>query len=115
MTTYKPCDIVVVPFPFSDDTNKHKYRPALVLSSKEYNQENSNLILAMITSAKNSSFFGDYKISDYKNTNLQNECVVRMKLFTLDAALIKGKIGVLNKVDATKIRKNLKEILGAVD
>ena len=110
--THKPFDIVVVPFPFSDDTGKSKYRPALVLSSKEYNQKNNNLILAMITSAKNSSFFGDHKIFDYKNTNLQNECVVRMKLFTLDVALIKGKIGNLSAVDADRIRKNLKEVLG---
>lgn len=112
MTTYKPLDIVVVPFPFSDDLKKIKHRPALVLSNKKYNQENRNLILAMITSAKNSHFFGDQKVTNYKNTNLQNECVVRMKLFTLDSVLIKGRIGVLNKVDAVKIKKNLKEIFG---
>jgi mRNA interferase MazF len=109
--TYKPFDIVVVPFPFSDELGKHKHRPALVLSSKDYNQKNHHLILAMITSAKNSNFWSDYKITDYKGTNLQNDCVVRMKLFTVDATLIKNKIGALNKSDADKIKKNLRTIL----
>ncbi len=109
--TYKPFDIVVVPFPFSDDLNKHKSRPALVLSSEEYNQKSNHLILAMITSAKNSGLWNDHKISNYANTNLQSDCVVRMKLFTIDRALIKAKIGVLNKADANKIKKNLKMIL----
>jgi mRNA interferase MazF len=111
MTTHKPFDIVVVPFPFSDSLKKVKYRPALVISGKEYNQKNQNLILAMITSAKKSSFWKDQKITEYEGTNLQNECLVRMKLFTIDSSLVKENIGSLGKKDVTKIKQNLKEIL----
>lgn len=111
MTHYKPYDIVVVPFPFSDSFQKIKYRPALVVSGLEYNQNNNTQILAMITSAKKSAFWKDHKITDYTNTNLQTKCFVRMKLFTVDSSLIKIKIGSLGKKDAAQISKNLKEIL----
>lgn len=111
IATHRPFDILVVPFPFSDEEHRQKLRPALVVSTVEYNQKNSSLVLAMITSAKKSNFFGDCKISDYKNTNLRNECVVRMKLFTIDSALIKGKIGSLSKGDIAKVKKSLGAIL----
>ena len=107
---YKPFDIVVVPFPFSDEEGRHKYRPALVLSNQKFNKENKSLLLAMITSAKKSQFFGDHKITDYRSTNLQKDCVVRLKLFTLDIALIKAKIGNLGKSDSSQIAKNLRAI-----
>lgn len=108
---YKPFDIVIVPFPFADNFDKHKHRPALVLSSKKYIEKNSHTILAMITSAKKSDFWSDYKIKNYKNTNLRNECIVRMKLFTVDVALIKSKIGTLGKLDASQVKKSLKQAL----
>jgi hypothetical protein len=65
----------------------------------------------MITSANNSNFWSDYKIKDYKNTNLKNECIVRMKLFTIDVALIKSKIGTFSKLDSEQVKKNLKQAL----
>ena len=110
---HKPFDIVIVPFPFADEMKRYKYRPALVVSSKEYNQKTHCLTLAMITSAKKSDFWGDCTITDYKSTDLQNGCIVRMKFFTIDAILIKAKIGSLGKRDVGKIRKNLKLVLNS--
>ena len=49
MTTYKPGDILLVPFPFTDHTAT-KQRPAVVLSSELYNRSNPDLIIAPITS-----------------------------------------------------------------
>lgn len=106
-----PLAIVIVPFPFADDLDKIKYRPALVVSSQKYNQNTGCTILAMITSAKKSSFWNDYKIKDYHDTNLQGDCLIRMKLFTLDNRLLKTKVGVLNKIDAANIKKILNNIL----
>ena len=105
-----PFDIAIVPFPFSDYIGKLKLRPALVLSGKEYNQKTGCTMFLMITSAKHNQFWGDYKIKDYANTNLEDDCLVRMKLFTLDNSLIKAQIGTLNSLDAQNISKNLSGI-----
>ena len=107
---YQPFDIAIVPFPFSDHPHQLKLRPALVLSNKEYNQKTGCTMFLMITSAKHSEFWGDYKINNYDNTNLENNCLVRMKLFTLDNTLIKAKIGTLNQSDIKNINKTLSAI-----
>ena len=52
--SFEACDVVVVPFPFTDKTTT-KRRPSLVLSSAEFNQTVSQAVMAMITSAKNSA------------------------------------------------------------
>ena len=62
----------------------------------------------MITSAKNSDFANDYKIQDYSNTNLQGDCIVRFKIFTLDNSILKNKIGELNEVDKKEVMKKTK-------
>ncbi len=101
----KPFDVVVVPFPFTD-RNSSKRRPALVLSSDGFNQASGHSVLAMITSANQSSWVGDLTIENLKPTGLPQPCLVRMKLFTLDQRLIVRRAGNLSQSD----RKRLKEI-----
>ncbi|ABL65668.1 hypothetical protein Cpha266_1647 [Chlorobium phaeobacteroides DSM 266] len=48
---FKPYDIVVVPFPFTEK-RAVKHRPAVVLSTSRFNENHDHLTLAMITSAK---------------------------------------------------------------
>lgn len=40
-------------------------------------------------------------------------CFRRMKLFTLDAALISKKLGHLSRIDCMAVRKNLRQLLAA--
>jgi mRNA interferase MazF len=47
-------DIVVVPFPFTDQKTT-KVRPAVVLSTDTLRERNGKYIVAMITSASNAS------------------------------------------------------------
>jgi mRNA interferase MazF len=108
---FKPFDIVITPFPFADEIDKFKYRPALTISSEEYSQSTNCTIFLMITSAKNSDFPNDYKIQNYSNTSLQGECIVRFKIFTLDNSILKNKIGELNEVDKKEVMKILKNSL----
>ena len=48
--TFEPLDVVVVPFPFTD-RRATKRRPALIVSSADFNEAQAQSILAMITSA----------------------------------------------------------------
>jgi mRNA interferase MazF len=103
-------DIVVVPFPFSDRTAS-KRRPALVVSTAAFNQTQGNSVLAMITSAEQTAWLGDYVITDFKNTGLNNSCVVRLKIFTLDHRLIIRKAGKLGSLDQEKLNSHWKSLL----
>ena len=78
--------MVFVPFPFTD-RNSSKRRPALVLSSSNSNQKAGHTVLTIIISAGQSSLSGDSLIKDLDAAGLRAECVLRLKLFTLDHRL----------------------------
>lgn len=108
--TYKPFDVVVVPFPFTD-SGQTKRRPALVLSqSTNFGDKIGHAILAMITSQKNEPWPLDSAIQNLKQSGLTAPSVVRMKLFTLDHRLIIRKIGHLSKKDQAQVKQNLSHI-----
>lgn len=108
---YKPFDVVVVPFPFTD-RNTNKKRPALVLSDHEtFNTQTGNCVLAMITSEKNPDWPLDVKIGSIQKAGLPAPSKVRMKLFTLDSRLILKKVGGLSAKDQKAVRNNLLRLM----
>lgn len=113
MAPYDLGEIVAVPFPFTDRAMQ-KRRPTLVLSKKSFNDQHSHVILAMVTSAKNTSWTSDIAITDQKSTGLPSPSVVRMKLFTLDSRLIIARLGKLSKADKAAVSKRFATILGLV-
>ena len=94
----KPFDVVVVPFPLTD-RSATKRRPALVLSSSAFNQKVQHSVTAMITSAGQSNWRGDYLIKALDTAGLPAECVIRLKLFTLDHRLVIRKASILGAAD----------------
>lgn len=96
-------DIVVVPFPFVDNA-KVKPRPALVLSSKDFNEVHNHSIMAMITTSA-VKWKTDILIDDIKLAGLPVKSFIRMKLFTLDNRLIKKTIGSLNSNTQNKVKE----------
>ena len=103
----KQWDVVVVPFPFSNQLGT-KRRPALVLSSRTFNGE-GHTVLAMITTAGHHPWPGDVALSDYRAAGLSMSCIVRLKLFTLDNRLIVKRIGGLS----LKVQKQISAQLHA--
>jgi len=95
---YKPFSVVLVPFPFTD-SGEQKRRPALVLSTHDFQQKNGHVTLAMITTAKHSSWLGDHLILDLKKAGLPVASMVRQKIFTLDIRLIEKELGLLSTED----------------
>ena len=108
--TFKPHDIVVVSFPFTDSSTK-KRRPALVISSEEFNENHDQLILAMITTAKHSSWRSDIKLKDYAEANLIVPSIVRLKLFTLEKSMVVRQLGYLSKKDKNAVNASLKQYM----
>ena len=109
---YKPFEVVVVPFPFTD-RKADKRRPALILSGDiKFNTPSGHAVLAMITSQKNPDWPLDTTISSIRRTGLTAPSKVRMKIFTLDCRLIVKKIGTLSNRDKKAVGKALQRLLG---
>jgi mRNA interferase MazF len=96
-------DVIIVPFPFTDRATT-KRRPAVVLSNAAFNTATGHVIAAMITSAKQSAWSSDVAITDLAAAGLAVPCVVRMKLFTLEAGLVVRKAGRLAVPDNAAVR-----------
>lgn len=108
--TFKSFDIVIAPFPFIDKTET-KNRPLVILSTKSFSQNNHAYICAMITSALHSSWHQDCPIEDLKKAGLLKPSIIRLKLFTLDALIIKNVIGTLSGKDQKNLLRQLKNAI----
>lgn len=106
---YARFEVVSVPFPFTDSSQSKK-RPALVLSNPEFNSQSGHVVLAMITSAKNSAWISDIRIANLETAGLPAPSVIRLKLFTLDKRLIIQKLGQLDDTDIKNTRKAIKHL-----
>src|SRR5438876_8614075 len=104
--TCKQWDLVVVPFPFSNQPGT-KRRPALVISDRSLNVR-GHTVLAMITTSGHRPWPGDVALSNYKAAGLHMQCIVRLKLFTLDNRLLMKGIDRLSAGDQKKISAQLK-------
>lgn len=104
-------DVVVVPFPFVDEPIL-KRRPALVLSNENFNAENGQSILAMITTGARSAWPSDVSISDTASAGLTHRSVVRWKLFTLPNQSILRRAGALGTKDRLVVTEMAGRILG---
>jgi mRNA interferase MazF len=104
--TCKQWDVVVVPFPFSDQPGT-KRRPALVLSERSFNLR-GHTVLAMVTTTGHRSWPGDVALSDHQAAGLHQLCIVRLNLFSLDNRLLIKRIGSLSVKDQRQISSPLK-------
>jgi mRNA interferase MazF len=104
-------DIVVVPFPFTDQKTT-KVRPAVVLSTDTLRQRNGKYIVAMITSASNTPHYGDVPISDMAVAGLPAASVVRpSKLTVIEDGDIHKRVGALPTADRVRVAEQIREYL----
>ena len=108
--TFKPFDVLVVPFPFTDSATM-KRRPALVLSAEQFQDRAGHLVCAMITSRENRGWPLDVDIADLKSAGLPHASVARMKLFTLDERFVLSKAGRLAEADRRAVQHSLRLLL----
>jgi mRNA interferase MazF len=111
MTPYKKSDIILVPFPFSDQTFSKK-RPAVVISSAVYNSRYLDIIIMAVTSnTKNPLRIGECLIGDYVSAGLLKPSVIKSAISSIDKSLILKKLGTLSSGDLDLLDKTLKELL----
>ena len=104
-------DVVVVPFPFTDRPVA-KRRPAMAVSSTEFNKAHEGKILAMVTSAT-ARWETDVPLQGWGQAGLHVVCWVRFRLFTLDEDLTLRKTGTLSKRDGEAVKAMLSQCLAS--
>ena len=106
-------DVVLVPFPFSDQSTT-KRRPAVVVSSDAYHRERPDLIILAVTSqARPEAALGEAAIARWKEAGLLRPSVLKPVLATIEHGLVLRKLGRLAEEDRAALRRVLAEILGA--
>lgn len=112
MTGYEFGDLVLVPFPFTDQSAV-KRRPAVVISSSAYHQARPDLLIMAVTSQQPSTLsVGEVQVQDWRGAGLLKPSVLKPVLTTIDPALVLKKLGRLASIDQAALRQALTSILG---
>ena len=107
MTAYEPGDFVLVHFPI-DRPDSGRKRPALVISSANYNQATGELVIAQVTGRLSApQRVGDSPIFAWQEANLSSTSLVRSRLATVKASLVIRRLGRLNPDDFQAVLKSL--------
>ena len=112
MISYDFGDIVLVPFPFTDQSGIKK-RPAVIVSSAAYNIARLDVILMAVTSQiRPSATFGEVLISDWQRAGLLKPSVIKPVMTTVERRLIIRQLGRLEQADLTALQNVLPVITG---
>jgi mRNA interferase MazF len=105
-------DIVLVPFPFTDQTGVKK-RPAVVISSAAYNGARPDLVLMAVTGqVRATTGVGEVFITEWKKAGLLKSSVIKPVPTTVEKGLILRTLGQLESSDQNSLRDVLRLILG---
>jgi mRNA interferase MazF len=112
MTGYEFRDIVLAPFPFTDQSTT-KRRPAVVVSSAAYHRVRPDLIIMAVTSQRpTSGSVGEVAVQDWQGAGLLKPSVIKPVLTTITPTLVLKKLGRLTPSDQALLRETLNQILG---
>lgn len=105
-------DVVLVPFPFTNQQASKK-RPAVVVSSRAYNQIRSDVIFMAVTSRlRSGSGFSEIAIQDWKAAGLLAASAVKPVFATLEQRLILKSLGSLSSDDQGRLRSAITQAIG---
>lgn len=111
MTPYEFGDIILVPFPFTDQT-KAKRRPAVVISSRAYHAHRPDLVLMAITSQRRPTTWSDIQVGEWRAAGLLKPSAIKPVIATLEQSLIIRRLGRLAADDRQTLQAGLRAILG---
>ncbi len=108
MEEFMKCDVVVLPFPFSD-LSASKKRPALVLAALDHD----DYILCQITSkVKDDKYSITLEENDFANGSLNRQSFIRPnRLFTAHRSLILYKVGSIKTEKIKEVINTVKNLL----
>jgi mRNA interferase MazF len=105
---YQTGEIVLVNYPYTDLTTV-KARPAVIVSSGRYHNEQPDVMLAALTSNISAAIGSlDYILQDWTAAGLRFPTAYKPVLVTLEPSLIVHSIGNLSSRDLAEIQTRLR-------
>lgn len=105
-------DIVLVPFPFTNQAAAKK-RPAVVVSNRAYNAARPDLVVMAVTSQlRPAPGPGEVWVGQWQAAGLLKPSAVKPVFATLEQALVIRRLGTLAATDQASLRKAIAETLG---
>lgn len=103
-------DVVLVPFPFTDQSDTKK-RPAVIVSNAGYNASRRDIVIMAITSqVRQPLAFGEAMLTDWQEAGLIKASVFKPVFTTIEQGLVIRTMGRLSAADS----RTLRELIGAV-
>jgi mRNA interferase MazF len=111
-TGYSFGELILVPFPFTDQTGTKK-RPAVVISSVAYNTARRDLIIMAVTSQlKSSGMFGEVLVVQWESAGLIRASAIKPVITTIEQTLVLRRLGGLAAEDQQALRNAIAAIVG---
>ena len=110
MTPFDPGSIVLVSFPFTN-LRAVKKRPAIIISTRQYNDTHPDIIIIAVTSQiKDEPGKGELFINDWKQAGLARPSVVKPLIATVEKQKVLRVLGKLSQRDG----KSLTSVIGSI-
>ena len=105
-------DLLLVPFPFSDQKGK-KVRPVVVISNNEFNQNSEDILVAAVTSnISKDKYTSNLANKDLEEGKLYVDCCIKLEnILKIDKEIIIRKIGKIKKEKLETIKNIILELI----
>ncbi len=103
-------DVVLIPFPFTDQTTSKK-RPAVVVSSRAYNLVRPDLVVMAVTSQLRPSAIGEVFVEGWQAAGLLKPSVIKPVFATVEHRLVLRRLGSLNVGTRAALKQAIAEVL----
>ncbi len=105
-------DVILVPFPFTDQSGVKK-RPAVIISSNGYNLNRRDIVIMSITGQVRTPFsFGEVMLADWQAAGLIKASSLKPVFTTIEQGLVIRTLGVLSDGDQQLLKNMMAVIFG---
>lgn len=105
-------DVVLVPFPFTNQLGVKK-RPAVIVSSSGYTANRRDLVIMAITSQVRQPLgFGEALVADWQEAGLIKPSVFKPVFTTIEQGLVVRVMGSLSVADQRALRETIVQVIG---
>lgn len=111
MTKIKRGDVILVEVVFSSGVGA-KLRPALVLSTSDYNKSRGEIIISGITSNTKRLHVGDTEITAWEKAGLKVPSLATAILQTVTKDRVQKHLGQMDEKDFERTEKNISATIG---